>query len=94
VADKSSFDNPENSIPSKLSDRRRGADPPKNESGTTGTVLSLDSKFKHVSSGNGTRIAANTFSHWELEVCLNITSRTRSLRFNAATMLSMPDGGQ
>jgi hypothetical protein len=94
VADKSSLDNPENRIPSRLSVRRRGADPPKNESGTTGTVSSFDSKSRRVSSGNGTCIAAKASPHSELEVCANMTSLIRSLRPNAATMLSILDDGQ
>jgi len=39
VVDKSSFGNVGNGMAFKTRNRRRGADPPKNESGRTGTIL-------------------------------------------------------
>ena len=42
VADNTSFDNPGNGNPNKVKFRRRGADPPKNESGMTGGVSLCD----------------------------------------------------
>jgi hypothetical protein len=45
--------NPGNGIPCNERDRRRCADPPKNESGTTDTVSSYDRSAKSIDSRNG-----------------------------------------
>src|SRR6267154_38976 len=58
-ADKRSFGIPGNGTYSKISDRRLGADPPKNESGrvgNTGSCSSFDATSKYVSFGNGSCI--------------------------------------
>lgn len=51
-----------NGMPSNQSPRRRGVDPPKNESGTA-TAVPHDLSHKVVSSGNGACITARTFSN-------------------------------
>ena len=60
MEDKSSLGNPGNGMECRASVRRRGADPPKNESGWTG--ISTPKNRRPVSSGNGCCIAAKTFS--------------------------------
>src|SRR6266478_592426 len=65
VADKSSFRNPGNGMRVKESDCRRGADPPKNESGSTGTVSSSENSSRDVSAGNGFSIAARSLPDGE-----------------------------
>jgi hypothetical protein len=69
--------------------RRRGADRPKKESGTIGTGSLLDDRCRNVSSGNGSCIAAKTFSNEEPLTSLRWILSTRSRRSSAATMLSI-----
>jgi hypothetical protein len=63
MADKISFGIPGNGMEAKERDRRRGADPPKNESGRTdtGDEFGYD-RYRSASSGNGTCIAVQIFS--------------------------------
>ena len=53
---KSSFGNPENEMPYKWNDCRRGADPPKNESGRTGFIPIYLARLRFFSAGNSTCI--------------------------------------
>jgi hypothetical protein len=63
-ADKSSFGIDGNGILFNLSLRRRGADPPKNDSGRTGTTSFIQtSTSRCVSSGNGFCIASVNLCH-------------------------------
>jgi len=57
AADKRSFRNPGNGngMPFNEGDRRPGADPPKKESGTIGTIPELNSRARSVNAGNGYR---------------------------------------
>ncbi len=66
VADKSSLGKLGNGIRSNESDRRRGANPPRNKSGTTGSVISFDTRSRYASAGNGSCSTAKTFSISEL----------------------------
>jgi hypothetical protein len=52
-------------MPDNSKTRRRGPDPPKNESGMAGSVLRSDERCRSVNSGNGTciRVAAKTPSN-------------------------------
>ena len=52
LVDKSSFGNAGNGMRIKLSDRRRGADPPKNESGRFGTDSFDEERYRCVSARN------------------------------------------
>src|SRR6266850_3046628 len=52
VVDKSSFPIPGNGMPLKEIVRRRGADPPKNESGSTAAFSSFDQRIRVVRAGN------------------------------------------
>jgi hypothetical protein len=72
--------------------RRLWADPPNNESGTTGTDLSYDSSCRNVSSGNGSCISAKTFSNEEPWNQRRRILSTRSRRSSAATTLSISSG--
>jgi len=47
-------------MPNKASDRRRGADPPKNESERTGTFCPEEERTILISAGNGLSISANS----------------------------------
>src|SRR6266403_5250171 len=91
MADERSFGNSGNGMPSNQTVFRRGADPPKNESGMTGSVSALDLSDRYVISGNGTCIAAQTFSHGELLRYSRSMEHTRSLRSSKAMMLSSSD---
>ncbi len=91
VADKSNFGNPENKVQSNVKDRRRGADPPRNESGMTGSVSSSGKSRRSVNSGNGTCITARNSSNCQPEKYERKTSDTRLLCPSAAMTLSMPD---
>src|SRR6267142_3720721 len=62
VVDKSSFPNPGNGMPVNWISRRRGADPPKNESGSTAAFLLFDVRIRMVRAGNGF-IATNCFNN-------------------------------
>ena len=68
---------------------RRGADRPKNESGTIGTCSSLDDSCRNVSSGNGSCIAAKTFSNEQRLTSRRRILSTRSQRSRAAKTLSI-----
>jgi hypothetical protein len=59
VVDKSSFPNPGNGMPAKYNDCRHGADPPKNESGSTCDLSSFDEdeRLSVFSTGNGSFVA-------------------------------------
>jgi hypothetical protein len=61
VVDKSSFPIPGNGMPSNRILRRRGVDPPKNESGSTGAFKSCDVRHRFARAGNGF-IATDVFS--------------------------------
>ena len=65
VADKRRFGNPGNGMRSNQRKRKRGVDPPKNESGATGGVSrsSSDASRRCVNSGNGRLIAVMNFHH-------------------------------
>ena len=92
VADKRRFGNPGNGMPSKSKVRRRGADPPKKESGMTGAVSPVEWSRRYVNSGNGTCIAAKTCSNCQFEREKRETTYcTRLLCPSAARMLSVPD---
>ena len=54
--DKSSFGNAGKSTPSWWSDRRRGADPPRNESGRVGDTATCERKRRSVSAGYGSYV--------------------------------------
>jgi hypothetical protein len=88
LANRSIVSNPGNETPCSERDRRRGADPPKNESGTTDTVSSYDRSAKSISSGNGPCIAAQGFSGCEDG---SMISDMRSLCASATIMLSRYD---
>jgi hypothetical protein len=77
-------------MPSKVSDCRRGADPPKKVSGNTGTVLSsLQRKRKrYSSSGKGFCIIVTKRSNGEEPMLQRQISRMRSECSSAAMMLS------
>jgi hypothetical protein len=67
VADKRRFGNPGNGTAHRTTDRRRGADPPKNERGRTGTYdESINDSHRNASSGNGTSIAVQKISIGEV----------------------------
>jgi len=86
----SRFGNPGNGMPCNAMYHRRGADPPKNESGRNGAVSERDWSIRPVSSGNGTCIAAQTFSLSVCEVVKHVRSiwRMRLLCSSKATALS------
>ena len=86
VADRSSFGNPGNGMECKVRDHRRGADPPKNESGMTGGVSPYDQSCRSINSGNGTCIDAKTSSNCQL-LMRKSTSCTRLLCPSATVML-------
>jgi len=67
-ADKSSFGIDGNGMLLNLSVRRRGADPPKNESGKIGATSPYTETCRSVSSGNGFRIAAANLSQRKLAI--------------------------
>ena len=69
---------------------KRGADPPKNSAGRTGTFPSSDWMMSLVSMGNGSCITVVNFSNCE-PVTSSQTSHTRSTCLSAVTMLSSPD---
>ena len=73
MADKRSFGKPGNVMQPNWRCSRHGADPPKNDSGRTGTVSSFESRTRTVSSENGTCIAAETVSKCELGASLRST---------------------
>jgi hypothetical protein len=67
--------------------RRRGADPPKNESGRTGISSGVQTR-RYVSSGNGFFIAAVNLSQRELVILISISEmRLGCSDSRAATML-------
>jgi len=65
LADKSSVGIDGNGMPSNENVRRRGADPPKNESGRTGATSQYTETSMRVNSGNGFCIAAANLSQRE-----------------------------
>jgi len=86
-ADKSSFGIDGNGILSNRSVRRRGADPPKNESGRTRAPFVQT--YRCVSSGNGFCIASVNLSQRELVVLIQISQmRLECSDSSAATVLS------
>jgi hypothetical protein len=91
VADKMNLGNDGNGMPDKWNDcRRRGADPPKNVSGSTGTFSSVDPRKKFVKTGSGPFIAATNFFNagtlmWNIWI-----SAVRSRCSTAAMRLSTP----
>ena len=91
VADKSSFPNAGNGngMPLKSSDRRRGADPPRNESGMTGALSSFETSVRSVNSWNRFFIAADFKSESGTPKMLIL--HTRSCRLSAAMILVTPD---
>jgi hypothetical protein len=94
VADKSSFCGAGNEMPCKSSDRRRGVNPPRNESGRTGGHLSsAEESSRDVSAGNGFFIASYLFDS-EFGMSQMLISRTRSWHSSAAMMLSIPRSGE
>jgi len=87
VADKSNFGNAGNGMPCKLRYRRRGVDPPRNESEITGNISSNDSIAQYSNAGNGPCI---TVSNAELETHQKLIRDTRSLSLSASMILSPP----
>lgn len=88
LVDESSFGNAGNTISTKCSDRRRGADPPNNESGRT-SFGSPNRRISKVSrAGNGFCIAATNRSDSGVSERHKEISHTRPLSSRAATMLS------
>jgi len=77
----------------KLRDRRRGADPPRNESGMgmTDIVSTCDESRISVSSGYGTCITTETFSNCQFARAKRETWHTRFLCPSAAMMFPVPD---
>jgi hypothetical protein len=65
VSGRSSFGKPKNEMPVNLRSRRLGADPHKNESGTSGTVLKCGLRISCIRSGNGCCNAAKAISKSE-----------------------------
>ena len=62
VVDKSILGSPGNEMAFKQKHRRRGAEPPKNESGRTGPYTTdLPDRYRAASFGNGTSIAVHSF---------------------------------
>jgi hypothetical protein len=72
---------PERGMPDNEKYRRRGADPPRNESGTgmTDSVSTCDESHRSVSSGNDTCIGAKTSSNYQSARPRRMTSHTRLL---------------
>jgi hypothetical protein len=94
VVDKSSFWGTGNGMPYKSSDRKRGANPPRNDSGRTGGHLSSDDEScMDFSSGNGTLKAPNFFNS-EFGTPQRRISHTRSRHFSAAMILRTPRSGK
>src|SRR6267142_4460060 len=91
VVDKSSFPNPGNGMPSNQISRRRGADPPKNESGSTGAFASFDKRSRLVRAGNG--FIATDFFNNEFGTPLIQITRTRLYCLSAAMRLVIPRSG-
>jgi hypothetical protein len=86
VADKRSFGNPGNRMPSNSRSFRRGADPPKNESGMT-VAVSNEKSARCLSTGKGFCIAIETSSKWGTRRRMMIIA-TRSLRSSTPMTLS------
>ena len=64
VVDKSSFPNPGNGMPVNQITRKCGADPPRNEWGSTDALLSSEKRYRVVRAGNGlvpTDVVSNEF---------------------------------
>src|SRR6266849_10146066 len=89
VAGKSKFGNHGSGMATKAIFRRRGADPPKNESGRSGTYdMPLNDKYSAASSGNGTCIAVQSFSIGEVVCQLSSILNMRLLSSSSASTLS------
>ena len=63
LVDNSSFPNVRNGMLLNLSDCKHGADPPKNDLGRTGAIVSFNSRVRDVSAGNGFFIVTNAFNN-------------------------------
>ena len=91
VVDKSSFPIPGNGMPSNQVVRRLGADPPKNESGSTGAFSSCDKRFRFVRAGN--RFNTTDFFNNEFGTPQMQIPRTRFRCLSAARILVTPCSG-
>jgi len=89
--DKSSLLTSGKGIPEKPSERRRGADPPRNDSGRVGTFPPSEYNSKCVSFGNGFSTAAIFFIR-EFGMPRMSILRTRQCCSSALMMLSIPLG--
>lgn len=89
--DNSSFPNVGNGMLLNSSDHKRGADPPKNDLGRTGAVVSFDSRVRDVSAGNGFFIVTNAFNN---EFCMPqiLVLNTRLCCLSAVMILAIACG--
>src|SRR5712691_9805531 len=85
--DKSSFPIAGNGMPHKLSDRRRGADPPKNEPGTIGGSPSDDASPSSMSAGKGSLVVVATSFNNEFGTPTIKILHTRSCRLRTEMTL-------
>ena len=89
VVNENSFGIPENGMRLRARNRRCWADPPRNESGRTGTFGKPPNvRYKIASSGNGTCIAAQRFSIPEVVRKKRLMRHMRSLCSSSAMTLS------
>src|SRR6266851_3395421 len=95
VADKSSFCGAGNEMPCRSSDRRCGADPPRNESGRLDCCpsSSADESCRDVSAGSGTLILANLLNS-DFGMSQMLISHTRSQHLSAEATLRTPRSGE
>ena len=93
AADKCNFGNAGNEMPSKESDCRRGADPPRNESGRPDAVEMCGGSESStcISSGKGRPNATASRSNAESRASWMQISRTRSLWNRAPSMFAVSD---
>lgn len=91
MADRAKEGNVGNEMPTKVNDRRPGADPPMNESGrTTAPLPSRDARRRYVRAGSGSCITAASLSNAESFSPSKVISDTRSWHLSAAMMFLMP----
>src|SRR5712691_2656340 len=90
VKRKINLGNDGNGMPHNRNIRRRGADPPKNVSGSTGTDSSVDCSNNLVKTGNGLCITWTNFSSTGPPISPMTISDMRSRHSSAAMMFSTP----
>jgi hypothetical protein len=90
LADKAKEGNVGNGTPTKVNNRSCGADPPKNESGRTIAVPSLNERRRYVRAGSGSSITAENLSNTEHVNPSKVISEMRSWYLSAAIMFSTP----